>query len=233
MRIFINRNDRSGVGLLATTKNEIRSITAIAKDFHINIFIFTIIIFTFNLVILTSPGYSLSDIYGDKIYYTGHLKPTDSKVRVKVGENAPDFTLKSISGKRITLSQFKGKKNVLLTFIPAAWTPVCSDQWPGYNIAKSLFDENETTLIGISTDNIPTLFAWTRQMGNLWFEVLSDFWPHGEVAKRYGILRGDGVAERALFLIDKRGILRFIHISDINIRPDLGRIVEAMQKLQE
>ncbi len=65
----------------------------------------------------------------------------------------------------------------MLTFIPAAWTPVCSDQWPGYNLARPLFERYDTAIIGISVDNIPTLYTWTRQMGDLWFEVVSDFWP--------------------------------------------------------
>ncbi|MBF0209330.1 MAG: peroxiredoxin [Desulfamplus sp.] len=186
----------------------------------------------FNVAFIPSLSYSLSDIYEDKIYEIGELKPTDSQLKVKVGDIAPDFTLKSISGKNITLSQFRDKSNVMLTFIPAAWTPVCSDQWPGYNIARSLFEEHNTIILGISIDNIPTLFAWTRQMGDLWFEVLSDFWTHGKVADSYGILRGDGVAERAIFLIDKKGVLRFIHLADINTRPDLGKIVKAMQEIK-
>ncbi|MBF0112722.1 MAG: peroxiredoxin [Desulfamplus sp.] len=186
----------------------------------------------FNVAFMPSLSYSLSDIYEDKIYEIGELKPTDSQLKVKVGDIAPDFTLKSISGKNITLSQFRDKSNVMLTFIPAAWTPVCSDQWPGYNIARSLFEEHNTIILGISIDNIPTLFAWTRQMGDLWFEVLSDFWTHGKVADSYGILRGDGVAERAIFLIDKKGVLRFIHVADINTRPDLGKIVKAMQEIK-
>ncbi|MBF0469374.1 MAG: redoxin domain-containing protein, partial [Desulfamplus sp.] len=123
----------------------------------------------FDVIAIQSSGYALSDIYGDKIYNTGHLKPTDSNLKVRIGESAPDFTLKAISGQTITLSQFKNKKNVLLTFIPAAWTPVCSDQWPGYNIAKSLFDENETIVLGVSTDNLLTLFAWMRRLGGVWF----------------------------------------------------------------
>jgi peroxiredoxin (alkyl hydroperoxide reductase subunit C) len=186
----------------------------------------------FNFIVSPLNIYALSDIYGDKIYNIGQLKPTDSQLKVKVGDTAPDFTLKAISGQTVTLSQFREKKNVMLTFIPAAWTPVCSDQWPGYNIAKNLFEQNDTIILGISTDNLPTLFAWTQQMGALWFEVLSDFWPHGNVADSYGILRTDGVAERAIFLIDKKGILRFIHVSDINIRPDLGQIVKSMQEIK-
>jgi len=81
-------------------------------------------------------------------------------------------------------------------------------------------------------DNIPTLFAWTNQMGKLWFPVLSDFWPHGAVAERYGVLRSDGVSERALFIIDKKGIIRYIRVNDINKRPPLEDLMKALGKLQ-
>lgn len=172
-----------------------------------------------------------SRAFGDNIYDPGALPPVDSRLKVAAGQPAPDFTLKSISGRTVTLSGFRGKKNVLISFVPAAWTPVCSDQWPGYNLARPLFDAHDTILLGITTDNIPTLYAWTREMGDLWFEVLSDFWPHGKTADTYGVLRSDGTAERALFLVDKEGILRFVHVSDINVRPDLGAIVEAMKGL--
>ena len=89
----------------------------------------------------------------------------------------------SITGQKVTVSQYRGKKNVVISFVPAAWTPVCSDQWPGYNIVKDLFDKNDAVLLGITVDNIPTLYAWTNQMGKLWFPVLSDFYPHGKVAE--------------------------------------------------
>jgi alkyl hydroperoxide reductase subunit AhpC len=82
--------------------------------------------------------------------------------------------------------------------------------------------------LGITVDNLPTLYAWTRQMGELWFPVLSDFWPHGEAAQRFGVLRTDGTAERALFIIDKAGIIRFIQVSDINRRPNLKDIADAL-----
>ncbi|MDD9305081.1 MAG: peroxiredoxin [Desulfobacter sp.] len=169
--------------------------------------------------------------FEDKIYDPGPLVPKDSRLKVFKGDKAPDFTLRSVSGKRVTLSDFRGKQNLLLSFVPAAWTPVCSDQWPGYNIAKPLFEQKQTLLLGITVDNIPTLFAWTQQMGNLWFEVLSDFWPHGKVANAYGVLRTDGTAERALILVDKQGIIQWTHVSDINIRPDLGMIIQALDRL--
>jgi len=163
------------------------------------------------------------------IYDPGRLKPTDSQLKVRAGDPAPDFDLPAVSGKRVRLSDYRGRSNVVLSFVPAAWTPVCSDQWPGYNIARDLFEAHGAILLGITTDNIPSLFAWTRQMGALWFPVLSDFWPHGETAGQYGVLRSDGTAERALFFIDREGIITHIHVGDINVRPKLEDIVKALK----
>jgi peroxiredoxin (alkyl hydroperoxide reductase subunit C) len=173
-----------------------------------------------------------SEAYKDNIYTTGELKPVDSALKVKVGDTAPDFTLPSIAGKRVTLSQYRGKKNVVVSFVPAAWTPVCSDQWPGYNIVKELFDKNDSVLLGITVDNIPTLYAWTNQMGQLWFPVLSDFYPHGKVAETYGVLRTDGTSERALFVIDRKGVIRYIDVHDINKRPPLEALIRELGKLK-
>jgi peroxiredoxin len=167
------------------------------------------------------------------VYDPGKLKPTDSAQTLKVGDKAPDFTLPDLSGSKVTLSQFLGKKNVVLSFVPAAWTPVCSQQWPGYNIAKDFFEEANAMLLGITVDNIPTLYAWTSQMGRLWFPVLSDFWPHGAVAKSYGILRSDGASERALFVIDKQGVIRYIDVHDINTMPRLEDLTRELSKLSK
>ncbi|MGD8343733.1 MAG: peroxiredoxin [Desulfobacterales bacterium] len=174
-----------------------------------------------------------SEAFKENIYNPGQLKPVDSTLKVKVGDLAPDFTLPSVSGDDVTLSQYRGKKHVVISFVPAAWTPVCSDQWPGYNIVKQMFDENDAVLLGITVDNIPTLYAWTKQMGHLWFPVLSDFWPHGEVAKKYGVLRSSGVTERALIFIDKKGIIQDIQVSDINVRPDLAQCATTLEKMNE
>lgn len=159
------------------------------------------------------------------------LEPVASELRVKVGDPMPDFSLPTASGGRVALSDYKGKKNLVISYVPAAWTPVCSGQWPGYNILEDIFAANETALIGITVDNAPTLHAWITQMGGLWFPVASDFWPHGGLAARLGILRPEGVAERALFLVDKEGIIRYIHVNDINSRPDLGDLMAAMRKV--
>jgi peroxiredoxin (alkyl hydroperoxide reductase subunit C) len=96
---------------------------------------------------------------------------------------------------------------------------------------KELFDAHDAILMGITVDNIPTLYAWTNQMGTLWFPVLSDFWPHGAVAQKYGVLRSDGTTERALFVIDKQGIIRYIDVHDINERPRLEELMNALEGL--
>ncbi|MCE5262151.1 MAG: peroxiredoxin [Deltaproteobacteria bacterium] len=180
------------------------------------------------------PAYGQAPGFSDNIYQVGKLKPRDSVATLKVGDAAPDFTLPAVEGGNISLSQYRGKKNVVISFVPAAWTPVCSDQWPGYNIARSLFDKHDAILLGITVDNIPTLYAWTRQMVNpgdkLWFPVLSDFYPHGAVASRYGVLRSEGTTERAIFVINKKGTITYIDVHDINQRPFLDDLAKALDE---
>jgi peroxiredoxin len=170
---------------------------------------------------------------GGKVYEVGQIKPVDSHTRLKVGDKAPDFILPSIGGPKVSLGQYLGKQNVVLSFVPAAWTPVCSDQWPAYKVAKALFDRNDAVLLGITVDNVPTLFAWTEEMGGVWFPVLSDFWPHGDVAGKYGVLRSTGTSERALFVIDRKGIIRYIDVHDINDAPNLEILGEELKKLKK
>lgn len=184
------------------------------------------------LVLLLPAGVeAVKSSLGDSIYDVGQLKPIDSTLKVKVGQPAPDFTLPAISGKKVQLSSLQGR-NVVISFVPAAWTPVCSDQWPGYGISRHFFDDNDAVLLGITVDHVATLHAWVKQMGNIWFEVLSDFWPHGEVASSFGVLRSDGTAERALIFIDREGIISDLYVSDINVRPPLEYIVTQLQKMK-
>ncbi len=178
------------------------------------------------------PGAAQEQTLQTMIYDPGQLKPVDSVLKVKVGDPAPPLSLPSLTGETVSLAQYRGTHNVVISFVPAAWTPVCSDQWPGYNIVRDVFVQHDAILLGITVDNLPTLHAWTRQMGELWFPVLSDFWPHGEAAGRFGVLRTDGTTERALFIIDKAGIIRFITVSDINRRPNLKDIVGALEAIQ-
>jgi peroxiredoxin len=185
------------------------------------------------VALLSTTSFGRSEAFKENIYNPGHLKPVDSTLKVRVGEPAPDFSLPSVTGERVALGQFRGQKHVVLSFVPAAWTPVCSDQWPGYNIVKDIFDEHDAILLGITVDNLPTLFAWTNQMGTLWFPVLSDFWPHGAVADTYGVLRSDGTSERAIFVIDKKGVIRYINVNDVNKRPRLEDLVKELERLEK
>jgi peroxiredoxin len=196
------------------------------------------LVFLILLILITCYGFvttafGRSDAFKGNIYNPGILKPRDSAQKLKVGDKAPDFSLPALSGERVSLQQYSGKKNVVISFVPAAWTPVCSDQWPGYNIVRDIFDAHETILVGITVDNIPSLYAWTNQMGKLWFHVLSDFWPHGAVADKFGVLRSDGTSERALFVIDKKGFIRYIDVHDINKRPQLEVLVKELEKLEK
>jgi peroxiredoxin (alkyl hydroperoxide reductase subunit C) len=189
------------------------------------------------IFVLSVTSYAQSDDFKENIYQVPKLKPRDSATSLQVGAKAPDFTLPAVNGEKISLSQYLGVKNVVLSFVPAAWTPVCSDQWPGYNLAQDLFVKNNAILLGITVDNVPTLYSWTKQMcpidETLWFPVLSDFYPHGAVADRYGVLRTEGVSERALFVIDKEGIIRYIDVHDINERPPLEDLAQALEKLKK
>jgi peroxiredoxin len=170
----------------------------------------------------------------------GRLTPVENTLAVRPGAVAPDFALPGIlvhgsDGKTerrtFRLSDYRGRKNVVLSFVPAAFTPVCTSQWPGYNLAREFFDAGDAVLLGISTDNLPSLHAWLTEMGGLWFPALSDFWPHGAVAKAYGVLRSDGTAERAIVVIDKQGVVRYAEITDINTRPNLESLVGVLRGL--
>lgn len=188
-------------------------------------------------VLLWQPVPACAVDLKDMTFDPGPLKPLDSSLKVRAGEAAPDFALPGVvpgqGGKSLVrLSDYRGKKNVVLSFVPAAFTPVCSDQWPGYNLAKDLFDEYDTVVLGISADNLPSLYAWVVEMRGLWFPVLSDFWPHGAVAQNYGVLRADGTTERAVIIIDKAGVVRFARSFNINLRPDLAIIMGELHKIE-
>ncbi len=165
-------------------------------------------------------------------YDIGVLKPIDSDLKVRVGEQAPDFSLKSISGKSVSLSDYKDVSNVVIAFIPSSWTTLSAQQMPSYNASQEIFRRNNTVLLGISVDNIPALYSWTMMMDGVWFPVLSDFWPHGAVAKKYGVLRSDGITERALFIVDKKGRIRYIGLQDINKDPSFEEITKQLEKIR-
>jgi peroxiredoxin len=146
------------------------------------------------------------------------------------GDRAPEFSLKCTPDQKVSLSDFRGK-NVILAFYPADWSPVCSDQMALYNEILPDFNEHDAELIGISVDGIwcHLAFAKDRKFG---FPLLSDFEPKGAVAKAYGVYReADGITERALFVIDPEGIIRWSYVSPIGVNPGADGILGALDKL--
>lgn len=151
---------------------------------------------------------------------------------LKVGDRAPDFTLADQDNQKVTLSSFRGKKHVVLVFHPLAFTSVCAIQMPGYSKERQTFDGLEAQVLGISVDSVPAHKAWAEQLGGIDFPLLADFYPHGEVAGKYGILRPEGVSERATFVVDKQGIIRSIDIHEIGKVPDNRLVVEFLRTLK-
>lgn len=150
---------------------------------------------------------------------------------VKVGDKAPDFTLNDQSGNKVTLSSFLGKKSVVLIFHPLAFTSVCAIQMPGYSKERQTFDGLNAQVLGISVDSVPVHRAWAEQLGGIDFPMLADFYPHGEVAQKYGILRPEGYSERATFVIDMKGIIRHIEVHEIGKLPDQVKLIEVIKRL--
>lgn len=149
---------------------------------------------------------------------------------LKVGMPAPDFELPDHLGNRVKLSTLRGR-NVVLAFFPRAWTPVCTSQIPAYEAEKDTFTSLNAQVLAISIDHVPCLQAWAESLGGISYPLLSDFWPHGAVSQRYGVLRSEGYSERAVFVIDRHGILRYIDIHDINTQPsneDIRRVLRQI-----
>jgi len=151
---------------------------------------------------------------------------------LKVGDVAPDFTLPAHNDQTITLSQFRGRTNVVLAFFPLAWTPVCSDQIPSYQAGKNRFATLNTQVLGISIDSVFSHQAWAETLGGIEYPLLSDFWPHGAVAEKYGVMTEDGFTERTLFVIDRQGVIRYIDHHDIDETPDNEVLFEVLAGLQ-
>jgi mycoredoxin-dependent peroxiredoxin len=132
---------------------------------------------------------------------------------IEVGSEAPDFTLSDENREKVTLSSFRGSKNVLLVFYPFAFSGVCTGEFCQIRDDLADFQNDEVQVIGVSADAPFALKAWAKQEGYE-FPLLSDFWPHGEVAKAYGVFNETaGMANRGTFLIDKNGIVQFAEMN--------------------
>jgi peroxiredoxin len=148
-----------------------------------------------------------------------------------VGETAPQFGLKDQDGKDIRPSESRNSL-VLLSFHPLAWTAVCAKQMQALEQNKGTFESLNTVPLGLSVDTVPSKKAWADHLEIKTLRLLSDFWPHGEVAKAYGIFREkNGFSERANIVVDKSGKIAFFRIYEISQLPDIGEIIEVLKKL--
>lgn len=143
---------------------------------------------------------------------------------------APDFALHSTPDQVVSLSDLRGRP-VILAFYPADWSPVCSDQMGLYNEILPEFAKFNAELMGISVDGVWCHAAFAEHR-KLHFPLLSDFEPKGAVARRYGVYRDvEGTTERALFVIDEAGVVRWSYISPVGINPGADGILSALEKL--
>jgi peroxiredoxin len=151
---------------------------------------------------------------------------------LKPGTRAPDFSLNSTPDQRVSLAEFRGRP-LILTFYPADWSPVCTDQLAVYNELLPEFRRyGGAELLGISVDGAWCHLAFAKHR-HYRFPLLADFEPKGEVARAYDVYRkGEGVAERALFVVDGEGIVRWSYVSPIGINPGAEGILEALEGMQ-
>jgi peroxiredoxin len=145
---------------------------------------------------------------------------------VEVGSQAPDFTLPDYNKEKVSLADFKGKKNVLLVFYPFAFSGICTGELCGVRDELATYQNDKVQVLGASVDTPFSLKAWAQQEGYE-FPLLSDFWPHGEVAQRYGVFNEEaGMAVRGTFLIDTEGVVRFAEVN----APGEARDQDAWKK---
>jgi peroxiredoxin len=145
---------------------------------------------------------------------------------VEVGSQAPDFTLNDYNREKVSLADFQGKKNVLLVFYPFAFSGICTGELCQVRDEIADYQNDSVQVLGVSVDTPFSLKAWAEQQGYT-FPLLSDFWPHGEVAKAYGVFNETaGMAVRGTFLIDKSGVVRFAEVN----QPGEARDQQAWKK---
>jgi peroxiredoxin len=148
------------------------------------------------------------------------------------GTKAPEFELPSTPDQTVSLAEFRGQP-LILAFYPEDWSPVCSDQMALYQELLPEFQRFEAELLGISVDGIWCHLAFAKDR-NLHFPLLADFEPKGEVARTYQVYRAkEGTSERALYVIDADGIVRWSYVSPVGVNPGAAGILRALESLKQ
>ncbi|MFP4000869.1 MAG: peroxiredoxin [Candidatus Natronoplasma sp.] len=150
---------------------------------------------------------------------------------IEVGKEAPDFTLEDQDGEEFTLRDYKDRTRVLLSFHPLAGTDVCAKQMKALDNSKRKFQEYNAVPVGISVDPVPSKKLWAEKLGLEELRILSDFWPHGEVAKRYGLFMEDkGISKRANVLLDEDQKIVFSKVYPMGEVPDVREIISELKE---
>ncbi len=150
---------------------------------------------------------------------------------MSVGSEAPDFTLRDQFNEEVTLSSFRGQRGVLLVFYPATFTGICEGELKRLRDDLALFQAQGVQVMALSVDSTYAQRTWAQQMG-FSFPLLSDFWPHGEVAQRYGVFDSTvGRALRASFLIDTNGVIRWHVLHGLGEARDHDAYAKAVATL--
>jgi peroxiredoxin len=150
---------------------------------------------------------------------------------INVGDLAPDFTARNHKGEEVTLSSFRGKKNVTLVFFPFAFTGICTGELCALRDDLGSYENDSSELLAISCDTVPTLGVFAEKEGYN-FSLLSDFWPHGEISKKYGVFEEvRGCAIRGTFIIDKNGVLQWKVVNAIGDKRNEGDYKEVLARL--
>jgi peroxiredoxin len=151
---------------------------------------------------------------------------------ISVGAAAPDFTLKDQSQKEVKLSEFKGKKNVVIVFYPLDWSPVCTNEHTCLVNDMKRFEELDAQVLGVSVDSTWSHKAFAEKMG-IKYPLLADFQPRGAVAEKYGVYLADkGITGRAIAVVDRSGKVAWFKNYDIPTVPDVKEVSEALSKLK-
>lgn len=149
---------------------------------------------------------------------------------IAVGRKAPEWRLQSTPDQAVSLEEFRNRP-VVLVFYPADWSPVCNDQLVLYQEVMEEFDKYDAQVLGISVDGVWCHAAFAKSR-NLRFPLLADFEPKGSVSRAYGVYRASmGVSERALFVIDGDGVIRWNYVSPIGVNPGANGILRALANL--
>lgn len=158
------------------------------------------------------------------------MSTTYPNAALQAGAMAPPFSLPATPDQMVSLGDLRGSP-VILAFYPADWSPVCGDQMALYNEILSEFRGLGALLVGISVDGVWCHAAFAAER-KLHFSLLADFEPKGEVARRYGVYREkEGITERALFVIDADGVIRWSHVAPLGINPGADGIIGALQDI--